>query len=207
MIVKIKICGITNFEDALNASRLGADALGFVFVENSPRYIKPHDAAHIINKLPPFINKVGLFVDPSKQEVEDAARIANFDLLQFHGDESEGFCNQFNLPYIKAISVKTDVNLLEYSRQYASASALLLDAYSEEARGGTGKTFDWNLIPKEGSIPLIVAGGLNNENIADLLRQVMPYAVDVSGGVEISKGQKDCKKMEDFILGVRNATL
>ncbi len=139
MIVKIKICGITNFEDALNASRLGADALGFVFVENSPRYIKPHDAAHIINKLPPFINKVGLFVDPSKQEVEDAARIANFDLLQFHGDESEGFCNQFNLPYIKAISVKTDVNLLEYSRKYASASALLLDAYSEEARGGTGK--------------------------------------------------------------------
>jgi phosphoribosylanthranilate isomerase len=207
MIVKIKICGITNFEDALNASLLGADALGFVFVENSPRYIKPHDAAHIINKLPPFINKVGLFVDPSKQEVEDAARIANFDLLQFHGDESEGFCNQFNLPYIKAISVKTDVNLLEYSRQYASASALLLDAYSEEARGGTGKTFDWNLIPKEGSIPLIVAGGLNNENIADLLRQVMPYAVDVSGGVEISKRQKDCKKMEDFILGVRNATL
>jgi phosphoribosylanthranilate isomerase len=207
MIVKIKICGITNFEDALNASRLGADALGFVFVENSPRYITPHDAAHIINKLPPFINKVGLFVDPSKQEVEDAARIANFDLLQFHGDESEGFCNQFNLPYIKAISVKTDVNLLEYSRQYASASALLLDAYSEEARGGTGKTFDWNLIPKEGSIPLIVAGGLNNENIADLLRQVMPYAVDVSGGVEISKRQKDCKKMEDFILGVRNATL
>ncbi|MGY9001296.1 MAG: phosphoribosylanthranilate isomerase [Rhodospirillales bacterium] len=207
MIVKIKICGITNFEDALNASRLGADALGFVFVENSPRYIKPHDAAHIINKLPPFINKVGLFVDPSKQEVEDAARIANFDLLQFHGDESEGFCNQFNLPYIKAISVKTDVNLLEYSRKYASASALLLDAYSEEARGGTGKTFDWNLIPKEGSIPLIVAGGLNNENIADLLRQVMPYAVDVSGGVEISKRQKDCKKMEDFILGVRNATL
>jgi phosphoribosylanthranilate isomerase len=207
MIVKIKICGITNFEDALNASRLGADALGFVFVENSPRYITPHDAAHIINKLPPFINKVGLFVDPSKQEVEDAARIANFDLLQFHGDESEGFCNQFNLPYIKAISVKTDVNLLEYSRKYASASALLLDAYSEEARGGTGKTFDWNLIPKEGSIPLIVAGGLNNENIADLLRQVMPYAVDVSGGVEISKRQKDCKKMEDFILGVRNATL
>ena len=207
MIVKIKICGITNFEDALNASRLGADALGFVFVENSPRYIKPHDAAHIINKLPPFINKVGLFVDPSKQEVEDAARIANFDLLQFHGDESEGFCNQFNLTYIKAISVKTDVNLLEYSRKYASASALLLDAYSEEARGGTGKTFDWNLIPKEGSIPLIVAGGLNNENIADLLRQVMPYAVDVSGGVEISKRQKDCKKMEDFILGVRNATL
>ncbi len=207
MIVKIKICGITNFEDALNASRLGADALGFVFVENSPRYITPHDAAPIINKLPPFINKVGLFVNPSKQEVEDAARIANFDLLQFHGDESEEFCNQFNLPYIKAISIKTDVNLLEYSRQYASASALLLDAYSEEVRGGTGKTFDWNLIPKEGSIPLIVAGGLNNENIADLLRQVMPYAVDVSGGVEISKGQKDCKKMEDFILGVRNATL
>ncbi|EAV47145.1 MAG: phosphoribosylanthranilate isomerase [Nitrosomonadales bacterium] len=207
MTIKIKICGITNIEDALNASLLGADALGFVFVGKSPRYITPLNTSIIIDALPPFISKVGLFVNPSKEEVEDAIRVAKFDLLQFHGDENEEFCNQFNLPYIKAISVKSEVNLVEYETNYNSASALLLDTYSEKARGGTGTTFDWNLIPAEESKPLIIAGGLNNENITDLLRHTTPYAVDVSGGVEVLKGKKDYKKMENFILGVRNATL
>ena len=207
MTIKIKICGITNIEDALNASLLGADALGFVFVGKSPRYITPLNTSIIIDALPPFISKVGLFVNPSKEEVEDAIRVAKFDLLQFHGDENEEFCNQFNLPYIKAISVKSEVNLVEYETNYNSASALLLDTYSEKARGGTGTTFDWNLIPAEESKPLIIAGGLNNENITDLLRHATPYAVDVSGGVEVLKGKKDYKKMENFILGVRNATL
>tara|TARA_B110000858_G_scaffold180501_1_gene218124 strand:- start:292 stop:915 length:624 start_codon:yes stop_codon:yes gene_type:complete len=207
MTIKIKICGITNIEDALNASLLGADALGFVFVGKSPRYITPLNTSIIIDALPPFISKVGLFVNPSKEEVEDAIRVAKFDLLQFHGDENEEFCNQFNLPYIKAISVKSEVNLVEYETNYNSASALLLDTYSEKARGGTGTTFDWNLIPAEESKPLIIAGGLNNENITDLLRHTTPYAVDVSGGVELLKGKKDYKKMENFILGVRNATL
>ena len=207
MTIKIKICGITNIEDALNASLLGADALGFVFVGKSPRYITPLNTSIIIDALPPFISKVGLFVNPSKEEVEDAIRVAKFDLLQFHGDENEEFCNQFNLPYIKAISVKSEVNLVEYETNYNSASALLLDTYSEKARGGTGTTFDWNLIPAEESKPLIIAGGLNNENITDLLWHTTPYAVDVSGGVEVLKGKKDYKKMENFILGVRNATL
>lgn len=207
MTIKIKICGITNIEDALNASLLGADALGFVFVGKSPRYITPLNTSIIIDALPPFISKVGLFVNPSKEEVEDAIRVAKFDLLQFHGDEDEEFCNQFNLPYIKAFSVKSEVNLVEYETNYNSASALLLDTYSEKARGGTGTTFDWNLIPAEESKPLIIAGGLNNENITDLLRHTTPYAVDVSGGVEVLKGKKDYKKMENFILGVRNATL
>jgi len=207
MTIKIKICGITNIEDALNASLLGADALGFVFVGKSPRYITPLNTSIIIDALPPFISKVGLFVNPSKEEVEDAIRVAKFDLLQFHGDENEEFCNQFNLPYIKAISVKSEVNLVEYETNYNSASALLLDTYSEKARGGTGTTFDWNLIPAEESKPLIIAGGLNNENITDLLRHTTPYAVDVSGGVEVLKGKKDYKKMKNFILGVRNATL
>ena len=207
MTIKIKICGITNIEDALNASLLGADALGFVFVGKSPRYITPLNTSIIIDALPPFISKVGLFVNPSKEEVEDAIRVAKFDHLQFHGDENEEFCNQFNLPYIKAISVKSEVNLVEYETNYNSASALLLDTYSEKARGGTGTTFDWNLIPAEESKPLIIAGGLNNENITDLLRHTTPYAVDVSGGVEVLKGKKDYKKMENFILGVRNATL
>lgn len=207
MTIKIKICGITNIDDALNASLLGADALGFVFVGKSPRYITPLNTSIIIDALPPFISKVGLFVNPSKEEVEDAIRVAKFDLLQFHGDENEEFCNQFNLPYIKAISVKSEVNLVEYETNYNSASALLLDTYSEKARGGTGTTFDWNLIPAEESKPLIIAGGLNNENITDLLRHTTPYAVDVSGGVEVLKGKKDYKKMENFILGVRNATL
>ena len=207
MTIKIKICGITNIEDALNASLLGADALGFVFVGKSPRYITPLNTSIIIDALPPFISKVGLFVNPSKEEVEDAIRVAKFDLLQFHGDENEEFCNQFNLPYIKAISVKSEVNLVEYETNYNSASALLLDTYSEKARGGTGTTFDWNLIPAEESKPLIIAGGLNNENITDLLRHTTPYAVDVSGGVEVLKGKKDYKKMENVSLGVRNATL
>ncbi|MDC0877862.1 phosphoribosylanthranilate isomerase [Methylophilaceae bacterium] len=207
MTIKIKICGITNIEDALNASLLGADALGFVFVGKSPRYITPLNTPIIIDALPPFISKVGLFVNPSKEEVEDAIRVAKFDLLQFHGDENEEFCNQFNLPYIKAFSVKSEVNLVEYETNYNSASALLLDTYSEKARGGTGTTFDWNLIPAEESKPLIIAGGLNNENITDLLGHTTPYAVDVSGGVEVLKGKKDYKKMENFILGVRNATL
>ena len=184
MKIEFKRCGITNLEDALDASILGADALGFVFVGKSPRYITPLNTSIIIDALPPFISKVGLFVNPSKEEVEDAIRVAKFDLLQFHGDENEEFCNQFNLPYIKAISVKSEVNLVEYETNYNSASAPLLDTYSEKARGGTGTTFDWNLITAEESKPLIIAGGLNNENITDLLRNTTPYAVDVSGGGE-----------------------
>tara|TARA_B100000035_G_scaffold314796_1_gene332385 strand:+ start:43727 stop:44347 length:621 start_codon:yes stop_codon:yes gene_type:complete len=206
-MIKVKICGITNFTDAIHAAELGADALGFVFVKSSPRFIKPSDASKIIGKLPPFLSKVGLFVNPSIEEVRKVMDMCHFDFIQFHGDESPSFCEQFNLPYIKAISVESDLSLLEYEKNYVSASAFLLDSFSEDARGGTGKIFDWNLIPQNTSKPIIVAGGLNKDNLNDLFNKNKPYAVDVSSGVESHKGKKDYNMMQDFILGVRNASL
>ena len=207
MMIKVKICGITNLNDALHAAELGADALGFVFVEDSPRFIKPIDASKIISRLPPFLSKVGLFVNPSIDEVKQVINLCHFDLIQFHGDESPTFCEQFNLPYIKAISVENELSLVEYEKEYKSASAFLLDSFSKDARGGTGNIFDWNLIPQNISKPIIVAGGLNKGNLNELFNKKKPYAVDVSSGVESHKGKKDYNMMQEFILGVRNATL
>ena len=207
MMIKVKICGITNLNDALHAAELGVDALGFVFVEDSPRFIKPNDASKIIDKLPPFLSKVGLFVNPSIDEVKQVINLCHFDLIQFHGDESPTFCEQFNLPYIKAISVENELSLLEYEKEYESASAFLLDSFSKDVRGGTGNIFDWNLIPQNISKPIIVAGGLNKGNLNELFIKNKPYAVDVSSGVESYKGKKDYNMMQEFILGVRNATL
>jgi phosphoribosylanthranilate isomerase len=206
-MIKVKICGITNLSDAIHAAELGADALGFVFVEDSPRFITPSDASKIIGKLPPFLSTVGLFVNPSIDTVKQVVNICHLDLIQFHGDESPSFCEQFNFPYIKAISVKSELSLVEYERDYASASAFLLDSFSDVARGGTGNRFDWNLIPKNISKPIIVAGGLNKDNLNELFIKNNPYAVDVSSGVESLKGKKDYNMMQEFILGVRNATL
>ena len=191
MMIKVKICGITNLNDALHAAELGADALGFVFVEDSPRFIKPNDASKIIGRLPPFLSKVGLFVNPSIDEVKKVINMCHFDLIQFHGDESPTFCEQFNLPYIKAISVENELSLLEYEKEYESASAFLLDSFSKDVRGGTGNIFDWNLIPQNISKPIIVAGGLNKGNSNELFIKNKPYAVDVSSGVESQKVKKD----------------
>lgn len=207
MTIKVKICGINCLEDALNASELGADALGFVFVKDTPRYIKPHEASQIICQLPPFLSKVGLFVNSTQDEIEEVISICNLDFIQFHGEEDVSFCEQFNLPYIKAIAVKSDLNLVEYSRAYKSASALLFDTFSKNASGGTGHTFDWNLIPPNLPKPIIIAGGLTGSNLGELFRKIIPYAVDVSSGVEGHKGKKDYTMMKDFILGVRNASL
>ena len=206
-MIKVKICGITNLKDALHAAELGADALGFVFVEDSPRFIKPIDASKIICRLPPFLSKVSLFVNPSIDEVKQVINMCHFDLIQFHGDESPSFCEQFNLPYIKAISVENELSLVEYEKEYESASAFLLDGFSEDARGGTGNIFDWSLIPQNISKPIIVAGGLNKGNLNELFIKNKPYAVDVSSGVESHKGKKDYNMMQEFILGARNATL
>ena len=207
MIAKVKFCGITNLEDAISASQLGADALGFVFYSKSPRFISPEDANEIIQKLPPFISTVGLFVNQSKEEVEEAIKACPVNLLQFHGDEDELFCNQYNLPYIKAISMKSNVNLLKYIKGFDSAKALLLDSYSEDERGGTGKVFDWKSIPLNSSKPFIVAGGLNPNNVENLLELISPYGVDVSSGIESGKGIKDYQLMKNFILGVTNAAV
>jgi len=204
---KIKICGITKLSNALEAVKLGVDALGFVFFRDSPRYIEPKKAREIIDQMPSFISRVGLFVNASKEEVLLAISESRVNMLQFHGDEDENFCNQFDLPYIKAISFKDGINLLEYCQLFSSSSAILIDTYSQKMRGGTGKTFNWDLIPKKLPSPLIIAGGLNSNNVSLLINSVNPYGVDVSGGVELDKGIKDHKMMKNFVLGVNNATI
>jgi len=206
-MTKVKICGVTNLEDALHACSLQADAIGFVFVRESPRYIDPIVAGKIIRELSPFVTSVGLFVNEKANVIQSIIDKVSLDVLQFHGDEAEEFCQRFNKKYIKAIQVKDSVNLIEYCDKYNSASAILLDTYSETSRGGTGELFDWKLIPPNSPKPLIIAGGLNSKNVKQLLDFHNPYAVDVSGGVEQHKGKKDSHKMKEFILGVKNASL
>jgi phosphoribosylanthranilate isomerase len=204
MRTRVKICGITRAEDALEAVRHGADAIGLVFYEQSPRYVSPKEAAEIVKILPPFVSVVGLFVNPTRDEVSKVLSQVNLDMLQFHGDELAEMCEQYNLPYLKAIRVKSDTNLVQYANEYRTAKALLLDAYSDAAYGGTGLTFDWALVPRDLSKPVVLAGGLSAENVGAAIAQVNPYAVDVSGGVEQTKGIKDAAKIAAFMRAVEN---
>jgi phosphoribosylanthranilate isomerase len=202
---RVKICGITRVEDAISAVNAGADAIGLVFYSPSPRCVTIAQAQQIVAAMPPFISVVGLFVNAPKTEIESVLSKLRLDILQFHGDETVSDCEQINLPYYKAIRVKSDTNLLQYEAEFKSANALLLDAFSEAAVGGTGQVFDWNLIPKNLTKPVILAGGLTAENVADAIEQVRPYAVDVSGGVEATKGIKDAAKIAAFMQGVNDA--
>lgn len=202
MRTRVKICGITRVEDALSAVEQGADAIGLVFYEPSPRCVTIAQAAAITAALPPFVTVVALFVNPTQQEVNAVLAHVNIDLLQFHGDESEAECAQYGLPYLKAIRVKSDTNLIQYAQTFMSAKALLLDAHSDTAVGGTGLVFDWNLIPKQMAKLIILAGGLTPENVKEAIQQVQPYAVDVSGGVEQAKGIKDVIKIAAFMAAV-----
>lgn len=202
MRTRVKICGITRLEDALSAVEQGADAIGLVFYAPSPRCVTIGQAAAISAALPPFVSVVALFVNPTQQEVNAVLANVNVDLLQFHGDESEAECVQYGLPYLKAIRVKSDTNLIQYAQTFMSAKALLLDAHSDIAVGGTGQVFDWNLIPKQMAKPIILAGGLTPENVKEAIQQVQPYAVDVSGGVEQAKGIKDATKIAAFMAAV-----
>jgi phosphoribosylanthranilate isomerase len=199
---RVKICGITRVEDALAAAASGCDAIGLVFYALSPRYVDPPRAAAIVAALPPFVSAVGLFVDAPAEEVLAVSRQVRLDILQFHGNESPDYCSQFAIPYLKAVRVKPGANLLQYAIAHKAAKALLLDAYSEGVPGGTGQTFDWELIPDDLPKPVILAGGLNAANVAEAVRKVRPYAVDVSGGVEREKGIKDADKMAAFMRGV-----
>ena len=207
MRTRVKICGITRVEDALNAVRSGCDAIGLVFYANSARCVTPSRAAEIVAVLPPFVTTVGLFVDAPAEEVASVLAQVPLDLLQFHGDEPPEFCASFNRPYMKAVRVRADTNLLQYAARYAGASALLLDAYQEGVPGGTGLTFDWSLIPSQISKPLVLAGGLNPDNVAEAIRRIRPYAVDVSGGVERDKGIKDAARIAAFMQGVVDASV
>lgn len=207
MRTRVKICGITRAQDAIDAVQQGADAIGLVFYPPSPRYIAPEQAAEIVKKIPAFVSVVGLFVNAAPAEVERILATVPLDILQFHGDETPAQCRQFSKPYMKAVRVKSDTNLVQCAADYADAKALLLDAFAEGVPGGTGQVFDWKLIPQNLALPVVLAGGLNAENVAQAIAAVKPYAVDVSGGVEASKGIKDAAKIAAFMRGVSNAAL
>ncbi len=200
---RVKICGITRVEDALNAVDAGADAIGLVFYAPSPRCVSIQQAQAIVAAMPPYVAVVGLFVNASTAEIQTILSQVHLDIIQFHGDETAEDCMQINLPYYKAIRVKPDTNLLQYAIDFKAAKALLLDTYSEQAYGGTGHVFDWNLIPKNLPKPIILAGGLDAANVAAAIKQVQPYAVDVSGGVELNKGIKDAAKIAAFMQAVQ----
>ncbi|MDE2118578.1 MAG: phosphoribosylanthranilate isomerase [Betaproteobacteria bacterium] len=204
-MTRIKVCGITRVEDALAAAHSGADALGLVFYEKSPRHVTVRQAAQLAAVVPPFVMVVGLFVNPSEDEVRSVLRQVPLDMLQFHGEEAPEFCAQFGRRYLKAARVKPGVDLLQCAARYTSAQGLLLDAYIEGTPGGTGAPFDWALIPHDLPLPVVLSGGLHAGNVAQAVREVRPYAVDVSSGVEASKGIKDAAKIAAFINEVKRA--
>ena len=205
-MVRVKICGITNLEDALVAVEAGADALGFVFFRGSPRYISPEQAAAIIRCLPPFVQTVGLFVNEEPATVNSTADRCGLDLVQLHGEESPDYCVAVKRRVIKALRVK-DASTLDVMPNYHVA-ACLLDAWSPAAHGGTGTTFNWEIAARAAaSHTIILAGGLTPENVAGAVATVKPYAVDVSSGVESAPGKKNNKKLVDFIQAARLAAV
>ncbi len=201
---RVKICGITRVDDALAAARFGADAVGLVFYPPSPRAVEISQARDIANAVPPFVTVVALFVNPSPEDVEAVLRAVPVDLLQFHGSESAEECLQFGRPYIKGISMRHEVELSRSVLEHRAARALLLDSYKVGVPGGTATSFDWSMVPDSPGKPIILAGGLTVENVASAIRQVEPYAVDVSGGVEASKGIKDASKIAAFVREVNS---
>jgi phosphoribosylanthranilate isomerase len=206
MRTRVKICGITRQEDALAAVQQGADAIGLVFYSKSPRFVSAADAQLVIERMPPFVCKVGLFVDASQAQVEETLQSVHLDLLQFHGDEAPDYCCQFGLPYIKALRMRDNINVVAFAQEYADASGILLDTYQPGVAGGTGQAFDWSQIPQDVPAPIILAGGLTATNVASAIEQVQPYAVDVSGGVEVSKGIKDADKIAAFMNEVKRVS-
>jgi phosphoribosylanthranilate isomerase len=207
IMTRIKICGITRLGDIRFAASCGADALGLVFYEKSPRNVTLQKASELVKAISPFVSLVGLFVNPAEDEVHRVLQSVPLDVLQFHGEESAKFCAGFGRPYLKAIRVRQGVNLVQYATDYAGAQGLLLDAYVEGTHGGTGESFDWALIPHDLPLPVILSGGLDAGNVAAAIKQVRPYAVDVSSGVEAAKGIKDSTKISAFINEVKNIDL
>ncbi|CDM40950.1 phosphoribosylanthranilate isomerase [Ectopseudomonas oleovorans] len=204
-VVRSKICGITRIEDALAAVEAGADAIGLVFYGKSPRAVSIEQAAAIVQALPPFVTSVGLFVDMPRDELQQLLQRLPLDLLQFHGDESPADCEGHGRPYIKALRVRPGEDVSAAMAPYAGARGILLDTFVEGVPGGTGASFDWSLVPENAAKPIILAGGLDAGNVATAIRQVRPYAVDVSGGVEAGKGIKDAGKIRAFVRAVRDA--
>ena len=204
MAKRVKICGITSTTDALNAANAGADALGFVFYAKSPRYVTPEQAAEICQALPPFVTSVGLFMNADAKQVRATLDTVSLDLLQFHGSETPEFCRSFGRPYIKALGIQGLVDFAEQADQYPDALGILVDSHALGKAGGTGQTFDWKLLPKNYSKPIILAGGLNPENIAEAVRETSVYAVDLSSGVESSPGIKSKAKIDALMREVKH---
>ena len=202
MRTRVKICGITRVQDGVAAAAVGADAIGLVFYPNSPRYVEIEQAAEIASALPPFVTKVALFVNAPADEIELVVSQAPIDLIQFHGNESPDFCSAQGKPYIKAIRMKAGVNLHQQRELYYQSCGLLVDSYRAGVPGGTGESFNWSLIPADLSAEIILAGGLTPANVADAIRAVHPWGVDVSGGVEAAKGIKDAQTIKQLIRGV-----
>ncbi len=205
MRTRIKICGFTDVAAAVHAAEHGADAIGLVFYPPSPRHVEIAQACAIARALPAFVSSVALFVDADVTTVDAVISQVKPNLLQFHGEESPAYCRQFNLPYIKAVRVRQGLDLVQYALQFNDAQGLLLDAYVAGAAGGTGCGFDWSLIPASLPLPLILSGGLDAHNVGAAIRQTQPWAVDISSGVESSKGIKDAAKVAQFIFEVNNA--
>lgn len=205
MRTRIKICGFTRAEHAVEAIALGADAIGLVFYPPSPRNVSIEQADILCRALPPFVSIVGLFVDAAESTVHEVLERVPLSVLQFHGNESPEYCQRFACRYIKAVRVKPGLDLLQYAARYPSASGLLLDAWVHGVPGGTGERFDWSLIPDRLPLPIILSGGLTADNVSDAVCTVKPWAVDVSSSVEVEKGLKCADKMKVFIDGVCNA--
>lgn len=201
---RVKICGITREQDLHASVDAGADAVGFVFYNKSPRAVTLEEAARLAAQLPAFVAPVALFVDPPPEFVIEVMLSIPQVLLQFHGNESPEFCASYWRPYMKALRMQPGADLPGLAGGFAGASALLLDSYKPGVPGGTGETFDWARIPASLPRPLVLAGGLNPENVAAAVRQVRPYAVDVSGGVELAPGLKDAARMRAFIAAVQS---
>ncbi|WP_428354085.1 phosphoribosylanthranilate isomerase [Methyloprofundus sp.] len=199
---RVKICGFTSAEQAAFAAYAGADAIGLVFYAASPRNVGIAQAQEIVAALPAFTTVVALFVDAPEKQIRAVINQVAIDVLQFHGDEPATACRIYAKPYIKAIRMHLDIDIQALASEYHDASGLLLDAYHAKAKGGTGEQFDWNLIPPQCDLPLILAGGLEANNASEAIAQVKPYALDVSSGVEAAKGIKDNNKIAAFLTEV-----
>ena len=202
---RVKICGITRVEDALHAADEGVDAIGLVFYDKSPRFVSSAQAAEICKKLPAFVTTVALFKDAEADEIRQVLTEVPIDLLQFHGSESAEFCRQFGKPYIKALGMAGESAVPKQVEEYHDARGLLLDGHAPGADGGTGQSFEWGMIPTDLEYSLILAGGLDVDNVLGVIRSVRPYAVDVSSGVESAKGIKDAALVTAFMNNVRQA--
>ena len=201
---RIKICGLTREQDVDAVVAAGADAVGFVFFPQSPRNVTVARAQALLRRVPPFVTRVGLFVNPQPAELADILSAVSLDLLQFQGDESGELCEAVGRPYVKVARMKPGIDLVEFARRYPSARGLLLDTYVE-SYGGSGQVFDWSLVPRDLPVPIVVAGGLTASNVATVIHQLNPWGVDVSSGVESAKGIKDAAKIAAFVAAVESA--